>query len=701
MKRLSLFITLLVVASLACNASQSQPPQSVPTTDSVSTSAPAPTIDSALQTVPTVQADCAETLCLTDSFSLVELQNRSLDENVLKLFSAAVDEKNNRVYVAGILTLDIAVLDGATETWIGTVKTGLEERSIKYIYFDSTVQYLYIYDAGRKELRRVDVTSGEIVGPVSLAEGAFGQPALVDEVRTRLYLTTAKGLTAFDGRTLEELYTVNGIGKRVGPLVYDSAKDVIYLLGSANQEDNQSIFVLSPENGQVTGTIQYAAQQAGRARWMFFDSAAQSFIVGFDRSIHLFDVNGNETGSFLLASERTVEDMLYDPATKQVFVRSITPPHDGQVAAIGAHMDVYDLSGNLKSSFDFGRKPYHMSLNSANGHLYIPNGDAAVIWSIDTRAPSQAVSIHLGDSVEQIVPSGDGSVLYLASRLGGSYIGKYNQDSGAFESFTSGTWPLPLRRDASGEHLFALNIWDSALSVYSINPNQTLLGTIPLGIPAGSTDRLPDLAIDSTHKLAYAAYPEFATVAVVNWETMQPVATISIEGLKTGDTGGGPGQLQVAINEAENRVFIYDGASYQILIFDAANQFAPLGRVNLRDASDSLDTAGADLFFFDALANRLYLGGLELDAVTGQPTGRTLSAGDKIFGMDSASNTYWAFDSATSAILAIDRETLSARFSQPLPEPASYLPNFAYNPARNQIHVGYLTSANVYTITIK
>ena len=69
--------------------------------------------------------------------------------------------------------------------------------------------------------------------------------------------------------------------------------------------------------------------------------------------------------------------------------------------------------------------------------------------------------------------------------------------------------------------------------------------------------------------------------------------------------------------------------------------------------------------------------------------------------MDSASNTYWVFDSASNAILAVDRETLSVRFSQPLPESASFLPTLAYNPARNQIHVGYLATAHVYTFTVR
>ena len=701
MKRTLYVIFLLIFILTACKpgkpSKQIHPvenDQSAPETGSVATNLPA------AQTVPPIQTNCAEPMCLTGSFSLLDLQNRSVDNNVLKLFSVAVDDERNLVYVSGIMTSDIGIMDASTETWIGTLATGFNNRAIKYIYLDSTANYLYIIDATNKELRRVDVESGEVVGPTPLADGGFGSLAAVDEVHTRFYLTTSKGLVAFDGKTLEQLYTVSGLGESAGPMIYDPAAGVFYILDSTSKETERAINILDAASGELTGSIKYTVQQSGRSRWLHFDSADQTFIVGLDRAVILLDRNGNEVGAFPLAGRQALEDEVYDPATKQLFVSSIESPESGEIAGIGGHMDVYDLSGSLKSSFDFGRKPHHMSLNPANGHIYIPNGDASVLWSVDTRAPTQANPLRLGDSVEQIVSSGDGSTLYLASRLGGSYIGRYDLNSGAFEAFTAGTWPIPLRRDASGEHLFSLNAWDSTLSVYSMTPNQTLLGTIPLGLPAGSTDRLPDLAIDSTHKLAYAAYPEFGMVAVVNWETMQPVAILTIEGAEPGDTGGGPGQLQAMVNENENRVFVYDAKARRLFIYDAANNYAQIGDVDLRDQSRSIGQADADLFFFDAQTNHLYLGTLELDGTTGQPTGRTLPAGNKIFGMDSAANIYWVIDNINSVILAVDRTSLAIRYSQPLPESSASLPTLAYNAARNQIHVGYLCTANVYTFTV-
>ncbi|NWF65440.1 MAG: hypothetical protein HXY38_14180, partial [Chloroflexi bacterium] len=621
-----------------------------------------------------------------------------LPENVLKLFSVAVDEERNRVFVAGIMTPNVAILDGATEAWLGIVETGITERGIKYLYFDSSAQFLYVFETNNSTLHRINVATGEMATPAKL-NGGFASVAFVDEAHTRFYIATKNGLTAFDGNTLQELFIVQGLGENSGVITYDPATDLMYMLASQDKIA-RSIVVINAANGEVTNEIQYDTQTNGRPRAFFFDSAEQTFIIGLDRNIVTLDMNGNELNAFPLKNSGALEDILYDPATDQTFVLSVANPTNGQVAGIGGHMDVYDKNGNLTHTFDFGRKPHNMHLNAANGHIYIANGDASVLWSIDTNNPTQANALRLGDSVEQLIFSGDGSTLYLSSRLGGSYIARHSLSDGSTASFSAGTWPIPLRRDSTGSFLFSLNAWDSTLSVYSMTPSETLLATIPLGIPAGSTDRLPDLAIDTTHRLAFAAYPEFGTVAVINWETMQPVTTINIPNAETGDTGGGPGQLQVSVNESANRLFVYEPKARTIYVHDTANNFALFTSVDVKAQSKAIGQSDADLFFFDAESNRLFLGTVELDATTAQPTGNTLPAGNKIFGMDSAENLYWVLDDTNSVLLAVDRTTLKIRHSQPMPEPAANLATAAYDPVNQQVAIGYLITARFYVISV-
>lgn len=222
-------------------------------------------------------------------------------------------------------------------------------------------------------------------------------------------------------------------------------------------------------------------------------------------------------GAFPIRDEGQVQDVLFAPNSNHVVVLSLERPAEGQMSGVGGVYQVYDpASGRVTNEVSFGRKQHRMELNPANQRICIANRDASAVWSIDTRTFADAIPLHLGDSLEQIVVSGDGATFVLSSRLAGSYMTTLDLDTGAFDSFESGTWPLPLRRDADGQQLFVLNTWDSTLGVYEFDPQRISIGLVELGLPAGSTDRPPDLAIDSTRQRAYAAYPEFGQIMVVD-----------------------------------------------------------------------------------------------------------------------------------------------------------------------------------------
>jgi hypothetical protein len=44
--------------------------------------------------------------------------------------------------------------------------------------------------------------------------------------------------------------------------------------------------------------------------------------------------------------------------------------------------------------------------------------------------------LRLGDSVEQVLLTGDGSTFYVNSRLGGGYLLGYEVDTGIYTTFT-------------------------------------------------------------------------------------------------------------------------------------------------------------------------------------------------------------------------------------------------------------------------
>lgn len=92
------------------------------------------------------------------SLSLLELLNRPLEHNVLKLFRAAADPVRNRVFVAGIMTPPIGILDAATEQWIGTVNSGFDTgNGLKYLAYNATTDWLYVRNATSNVLNAIDV----------------------------------------------------------------------------------------------------------------------------------------------------------------------------------------------------------------------------------------------------------------------------------------------------------------------------------------------------------------------------------------------------------------------------------------------------------------------------------------------------------------------------------------------------------------
>ncbi len=674
-----------------------QPPAASPS--------PTPTTSDRLGagTAPALPAPpaCSEIACAYATINIAQLQGHTPDKNVLKLFSAAADPMRNRVYVAGILTRHIAILDGATEKWIGTVDSGIEGFALKYLYLDPVANFLYIVDESHYQLRRIDLNTNAVVGPVALPEhvGAVA----VDSTRARLYFTTSDAPTfrAFDGKTLQPAYTIAEMGPGAGAIAFDAKADALFVLNMTPKTGGE-IFRVDPKTGKVAGTMAYNPPPGQRARFLEYDAARARFLVGSDRMMQVLDASGKETRAFPLPREREAQDIAYDAAHERLVFLSLERPSGGQVAGIGGYAQVYDVNtGKITNEFAFGRKPHRLTLNPANGKFYVPNGDASILWSIDTNTYAQATPIRLGDSLEQIILTNGGRQIFMNSRLGGNYIFNYNVETNQWEAFTSGTWPIPLRADATGEKLFALNAWDSTLSIYNVKGARTLLATIPLGLPRGSTDRLPELAIDTTHQRAYVAYPEFGKIVVVDWNTLKIIKTIDVTGFKTGDTGGGPAQLAVAVNESANLLYAFWKNEHRLTIYDANYNVIATQDLRALDWKSLRDAPDTDSLFVDAAKNRLFVSAFELDAKTGKPTGRKLARGQQLLALDAAANTYWAIGveniggKATNVVVTLDRESLAARASKTLSAVSGVGESFALDLARHRLYVGKMTTAEL------
>lgn len=660
------------------------------------------------QTTAKIDTDCKSALCLTDSIDLLTLQNRQLDQNVLKIFSSAADPVRNRIYVSGILTPNIAVMDGATESWLSTIDSGMGwDYSLKYLHIDPVKNYLYIIDGSKGELRRIDLNSGEIKGPVSISSKSG--IASVDTKRGRIYISSRLHpyFSVYDGSTLNLLYASDEMGDGTGDLVYDEKKDLLYVLDFLNPLIN----VFDPGTLKIVNKIIYDNSCCGgNSKQLAYDPEKNSFFVLVARHVEVVDYTGNSINSIDIQWNRDIERICFEPDSKKLLILTLDRAREGEVSGVGGHLEVYDPY-SLKRFFDipFGKKPHRLEINTATNKIYIPNGDASVLWSISTDIYDKAIPIRIGESLEEIVLSKNGDKLYMNSRLGGSYILEYDTNNNSYETFTSGTWPIPIRADSQGENLIVLNAWDSTLNVYSLYPERTLLSTIPLGIPKGTTDRLPDMIVDSLNGISYVAYPEFGQIIAVDFKNNRVIKTIKIMEFKKGEQSGGPGDIQLAIDERNKKLIVLLTEEQRIQVYDARRNYildkeVDISNINIRKIREG---ANVDLLFIDSEKNRLFVGPYEFDTNTLKPSGRTLQDGQRVFAFDQKENVYWVSGVKQNGkiindiIAVIDIETLKTRHMEDLGQTQTTKPTFAIDTNNRKLYVGYMAMAKLETYNIR
>ena len=642
-------------------------------------------------------------LQLIDSVDFLARQGRPLDANVLKLHGVAVDATRNQVYVAGIMSSALGVLDAGSETWQRNLEIGLGGFALKYLEVDPVANRLYVNDATNATLRSIDLASGTVLGPVSIA-ATIARP-VADTRRGLVYFTQPSSPTfrAYQGSDLTLAYGTDAMGSGAAHAIYDAASDRVYVLDAASA-GLLRIYVFDPAARAVASTITYTLPSGQRPYRMAYDAAQGRFFVVVGASVLAINHSGALLGQMPLSPTQETKDLAFDPDRREVVVLVLDRPSGGTQAASGGHMLFFETAGFQQTrNLALGHKPHALSYNSANKRFYIAESDASTVWSI-AGGGSEAHGLRLGDSTEMISLAAGGENVYLTSRLGGSYLMEWKASTSSLQTFSAGFWPIPTRVNDSGNELYVLNAWDSTLSVFSLASGRSLVATIPVGLPKGSTDRLPDLAIDSTRQRAYGAYPEFGKIAVVDLAGRSALTPITVPNFQSGDTGGGPGQLQVRVMPGSGRLFAYWQTVKHLSVWDVSGS-APALLLDRQLTGMPSIGASVEQLFVDAERNRVYAGPMELDGSTGQPTGRMLARGERVIGLDAGANALWAsgvetVDGAVQDVVAkLDRSSLALLEAQVLgPVPSAMNTQYAFDATRQRLYVadGQKASMNVY-----
>lgn len=626
---------------------------------------------------------------------LLRVLGRSLDRNVLKLFSVVADASRNRLYVAGIMSQYIAVIDGDSHAHLRTFDTGITGSTIKYLALDEVANRLYVRDTTNGQLLALDLNTGGRIGPVPLP-GVAGAMT-VDSNRGLLFLPAQDGvgMRALDGTNFTTVFTNTTFSTTVSALTADPAGDALYGLESTRGVGR--IYRMNLADRSVA-TITFSLNATATARALRWSSTERRFFVAAPGLGLLVVSATGQVERTLPWPEGEFMDMSLDSRRGRLFVNFTEDPANGEVAGTGSHLWTYD-GRDWRETAVFGKKPYGVVVNQATGRFYAPAGDESAVWWGEGAATS-ASAIRVGDSVEGLVTGADGTV-YMNSRLGGSHLVAFSSGAQAATSFVAGTWPVAMCVNTAATTMVVLNAWDSTLSVFEL-PSRRLTATIPIGLAAGTTDRLPDLAVDFSRGRAFVSCPEFAKCAVVDFHNGRALATFELAGVTGGDTGGGPNQVEVAVSEGAGRLLVYCGSLRRLTAYDITAETPRMIAETQTPPPSGSERLGWKVLFVDAARDRAFVGPDVFDVRTGRSIGTRIGKGQRIFASDDVRDVYWSatVENETIAVHTLDRSSLALLDTEVLGPADYFAPALAVDATRGRIYVSHLAAATVDVYTL-
>ena len=626
---------------------------------------------------------------------LLRVLGRALDRNVLKLFDVVADASRNRLFVTGIMSQYVAMLDGDSHAPIRTFDTGITGSAIKYLTLDEAANRLSVRDTSNGQLLALDLNTGGRIGPVALP-GVAGR-MVVDANRGRLLLPgqDTAGLRAIDGATLTTVFTNATFSTTVSSLVADPASDVLYGLESTRGVGR--IYRMNLANQSVE-TISYGLPATASARSLQWSPTERRFFVAVPGlGVLVLSASGLAERSLSWPGGELM-GMSLDARRGRLFMNFMEEPAAGEVAGTGSHLWVYD-GRDWRETAVFGKKPYGVVANPATGRFYAPAGDESTVWWGESAATA-AAGLRIGDSVEGVVTAAGGTV-YMNSRLGGSHLVAFEPGASSATSFVAGTWPVAMCVDAGGTTMVVLNAWDSTLSVFEL-PSRRLTATIAIGLAAGTTDRLPDLAVDFSRGRAYVSCPEFAQCAVVDLHNGRALEPFALAGVTGGDTGGGPNQVEVAVSEGSGRLLVYCGSLRRLSAYDIT-----ASTPRLVAETETPPPAGSErhqwkVLFVDSARDRAFVGPDVFDVRTGRSVGTRIGKGQKVFASDDSRDVYWTttVENETIAVHTLDRASLALLDSEIVGPADYYAPVLAIDATRGRLYVSHMTAATLDQYTL-
>ncbi len=506
-------------------------------------------------------------------------------DNTLKGMSVVADDAGGVVYVTGIMTDAVSIVDLETGTLERTFYLTDHAQATKKLAFDPLHRQLWAVANKRDAyLWLADPDTGNVLASRDISEDLSDQAnnypikdVALDPQQQQLYVL------------ISDVH-----GARVA--VYDTSLQVVdeLLVGRDlvdlewDVERNRLVGLSAPAPGSGEPTQLFLLPQGSEAEMTWFTpdislpagtlppaelavhEAGDLFLAGQDNLWRVDDAEGSvmwhaslpfrATNLAVSGNQVGVLHQYGAPGSSDVFVSRLSTykAEDGELLAV--------RSGRFEAS----------RMDATTGGVVVGNGGDASL-SIFPTDSSDRTDVQVGSAAEDVLVTPDGSRMLVLNRLGGSQLIEYQLATGSSRVLDTVPWPVRMVQRPADDRLFIFSHFAPTVEVRDL---QTLevLGQISLasyGVGSSYSDTLSDMAADPDGDLLVALQCEQGKIAIIDGAAESVLAVVDLGGPRPND---GPGRMNAAIDLSDpgnRRVFVFLADDNQLYRLEEVNGFVP------------------------------------------------------------------------------------------------------------------------------
>ncbi len=621
------------------------------------------------------------------------------DGNCTKIFDIALDKTNGRLFVHGIITSEIAVIDLDTGKLCGYVDSGIDGYHISYIAANPATGRLYVADQKSKKAIKIDVDANHVSESSVSFDSEPSRIAVRSGQRGTGYVivsfTSQNKVRVYDV-DLNHVKTFDVDDGMWGPKGMHIQEDTLYVALGRGQRDQYGDDVSSSETKSGIAVIDLASLSV-TARYTFQYRGAEEVSHDKDTGRYYLVNSGrfwcvSSSGSLvktLTSGGIEFREVEYYERKALVLTR------DGKTSTDGTpfgSVRVYDpTTGTLEKEYTVGPKPSRMAIWRDGRKLYTANMASSTVSIVDLeqRIVLKGTKEQVGNCVGGLRLNDSGSKIYVQSRLGNSRVYRYDVSSGDRESLDVGGWPTGMEYDQGSDELMVANHFNGTVDFFS---GTAKVASVDHGYKSTTHD-LSTSAFDDPQNRLFVAVPEHGVVVVI--ATGRREVDHVITGFPQADedeSGDNAGKIQLAADSSRHELWVYSVDDQRLRVYDSS--YSCIKNIDVSSRTLTGYTSSA-LQCIPSLG-RVFLGPYAY-ATSSKSYVDRLGAGHVVVAYDSGYGylVTATADDGTLSLHLCDPDSLASKGTKELTTYTFAPPVLEADPDNNRLYVGLQAEAKV------